>query len=335
MSTKIADIIVPEVFNPYFTNRTAEIAKFYLGGIISNDATLDKLASSGGNTLNMPFWNDLTGADEILSDSAPLTPGKITSSRDVAVLHMRGRAWGVNDLAKALSVDRADPMGAIADLVAEYWARRYQAVAMQSLLGVFADNTANDAADMQAVVAGTTVADVTADTKFSGDAFIDGQATFGDAIGGLSGIAFHPHVYHNLKKIDQISFEKESMGSLEIETYRGLRVIVDRNMPFTPAAGTTGTDAAARYTTYLFGNGAIGMGQGSAPVPSETDRDSLAGEDFLITRTHFLMHPRGIKFTSNTVTGESPSNAELALAANWDRVFEREQVRIAAVVSNG
>lgn len=335
MPTKIADIIVPEVFNPYFLNRTTEIAKFYLGGIVSNDATLDKLASSGGQILKMPFWNDLNGNDEILTDSSSLTPGKINSGQDAAVLHMRGRAWGVNDLAKALSVDRADPMGAIADLVSEYWARRYQAVALQSLLGVFADNTANDAGDMQADVSGATNADVTAATKFSGDAFIDGQATFGDAIGGLSGIAFHPHVYHNLKKIDQISFERESMGDLEIETYRGLRVLVDRSMPFTAAAGAADADAAAQYTTYLFGNGAIGMGQGSAPVPTETDRDSLAGEDYLITRTHFLMHPRGVKFTSNTVTGTSPSNAELALAANWDRVFEREQVRVAAIVSNG
>jgi hypothetical protein len=316
MSTKIADIIVPEVFNPYFLNRTMEMAKFYMGGIVSNDASLNQLASSGGVLLNMPFFNDLTGADENLSDSGALTPGKITSGQDVAALHMRGRAWGVNDLAKALSVDRADPMAAIGDLVAQYWARRYQAVGLASLKGVFADNVANDSGDM---VAGA------GNTAFDADLFIDGQATFGDAIGGLSGICFHPVVYHNLKKIDNISFEKESLGSLEVETYRGLRVIVDRGMPV-----DTGV-----YTTYLFGNGALGMGQGQAPVPTETDRDSLAGEDYLITRTHFLMHPRGIKFTNDTNAGPTPTNANLELAANWDRVYEREQVRIAAIRSNG
>lgn len=335
MTTKISDIIIPEVFNPYFLNRTTEIAKFYMGGIISNDASLDKLASSGGKILQMPFWNDLTGDDEILSDQNGLTPGAITSGKDQAVLHMRGRAWGVNDLAQALAVDRADPMGAIADLVATYWARRMQAVAMSSLQGVFASNATNQAGDMQISVAGATNADVTADTKFSANAFVDGQATFGDAIGGLTGIAFHPTVYHNLKKVDAISFEKESMGDLEIETYRGLRVIVDRNMPTTAAAGTDAGDAAATFTTYLFGAGAIGMGQGSAPVPTETDRDSLAGEDFLITRTHFIMHPRGVKFNNTGIAGESPSNIELADGTQWSRVYERPQVRIAAVITNG
>src|SRR5690554_7629607 len=292
------------------------MARFYMVGIVSNDAQLNALATAGGRTINMPFFNDLTSEDEILSDSSALTPGKITRGKDVPRLHMRGRERGVNDLAKALSVGRADPMAAIGDLVADYWARRYQALMQASLAGVIADNLANDGEDM---VAGDGTA------AFDADLFIDGQATFGDAIGGLAGIAMHPVVYHGLKKTDNISFEKESMGALEVETYRGLRVIVDRNMPV-----DTGV-----YSTYLFGAGAIGMGNGAAPVPSETDRDSLAGDDILVTRTHFIMHPRGVAWQDDTVTGASPSNAELALAANWDRVYERENVRIARILSNG
>lgn len=313
-TTRIQDVIVPDVFNPYFIQRTSELARFYMGGIVSNDAALDALATSGGRILNMPFWNDLTGDDEILSDSSALTPARITAGQDKAVLHVRGKAWSVNDLAIALSGD--DPMGAIAELVSEYWARRYQAVALASLAGVFADNSDNDSDDMTAG---------TGNSAFDADLFIDGQATFGDAIGGLAGIAMHPVVYHNLKKIDNISFERESMGALEVETYRGLRVIVDRNMPV--SSGT--------YSTYLFGAGAIGMGNGEAPVPSETDRDSLAGDDLLVTRTHFIMHPRGVAWKDDTVDGASPTNAELALAANWDRVYERENVRIARILSNG
>lgn len=333
MSTKIADVIVPEVFNPYVIERTTELAKFYMGGIVSSDGELDRLATAGGKLINMPFWKDLTGLDEVLSDSTSLTPAKITSGQDVAALLMRGKAWSVNDLAKALSGD--DPMAAIADLVSEYWARRMQAVGLASLKGVFAKNVTANSGDMIADVSGATVADVTADTKFSADAFVDGQATFGDVIGAIQGIAVHPNVYHNLKKIDGISFEKESMGALEIETYRGLRIIVDRTMPYTPAAGATGTDAAAKYTSYLFGTGALGMGQGGAPVPSETDRDSLAGEDILITRSHFVMHPRGVKFLSASVAGSSPTNAELEASANWSRVYERGNVRLAAVITNG
>ena len=332
-TTKIADIIVPDVFNPYVVERTTEMAKFMLGGIISTDAALDALAMAGGKLINMPFWSDLTGDDKLLSDSTPLTPAKITASQDVAALHMRGKSWSVNDLAKALSGD--DPMMAIGDLVAAFWQRKQQSVLLASLAGVFADNVANDSGDMRATVAGALNSNITAATKFSGDVFVDGQATFGDAIGGMAGIAFHPTVYHNLKKIDATSFEKQSQGALEIETYRGLRVIVDRGLPYTPAGGALSTDTAPKYTSYLFGTGAFGLGQGAAPVPSETDRDSLAGDDILIMRSHFVMHPRGVAFTSSSVAGATPTNAELALAANWNRVYERGNVRFASIVTNG
>jgi len=333
MSTKISDVIVPDVFNPYVIQRTTEIAKFLMGGILSNSPELDALALAGGKLINMPFWNDLTGDDEVLSDSAALTPGKIQADKDVAALLMRGKAWSVNDLAKALS--GADPMAAIAELVAMYWARRYQAVGLAALKGVFADNVANNSGDMTADASGATNADVTTDTKFSADVFIDGQKTFGDVIGAVSGVGFHPDVYYNLKKLDKTSFEKESQGDLEIETYRGLPLIVDRGLPYTAAAGGAGGDAAAKYTTYLFGTGALGMGQGAAPVPTETDRDSLAGEDILINRSHFIMHPRGVKFTNASVAGSSPTNAELQNAANWSRVYQRGNVRLAQIITNG
>lgn len=323
-ATKISNIIVPEVFNPYVVEKTAELASFYMGGIISNDAQLNALASQGGKLINMPFWKDLTGNDEVLTDSGSLTVNAITSGQDIAALHARGKAWGVNDLAKALSGD--DPMSRIGDLVADYWARRMQVTLISSLTGVFLDNETNDSGDMIVDVAVETTAGA---VKFDGDLFIDGQATFGDAIGNITGIAMHSNTYNYLKKTDNISFEKQSNGALEITTYRGLPVIVNDNLP--KRAGTT---SGYVYTTYLFGNGAFGFGQGNAPVPTETDRDSLAGEDILITRTHFLMHPRGIKFASGSVAGTFPTNTELALAANWDRVYERKNVRIAAIIHN-
>lgn len=331
--TVISNVIVPDVFNPYVAEKTADMARFYMGGIVSNNAELNTLASSGGKTLNMPFWQDLSGADEVLSDSGSLTPAAITAGQDVAVLCMRGQAWSVNDLARALS--GSDPMMAIGDLVADYWARKYRDVAINTLAGVFLDNVANDSSDMLSDISGATNADVTAATKFSADAFIDGQATFGDAFGGITGIAMHPDVYFNMLKLDPTSFEKESMGDLMVETYRGLRVIVDRSLPYTAAGGALTTDTAPFYTTYLFGDGALGMGIGGAPVPTETNREALAGQDQLITRSHFIMHPRGVAFQSASVAGSSPTNAELATATNWSRVYERANVRIAAIVTNG
>lgn len=322
--TKISDIIIPEVFNPYFTQRTMEKANFYLGGIITNNPILNQLASKGGELIKMPHFTDLNGDSEELSDSTPLTVNAIGTAQDQARLHMRGKAFGSNDLAKALS--GADPMGATADLVADYWAREYQKMLVSSMSGVLLSNIANNSGDMRINVASE---DGVNGTKFSANVFIDGQSTFGDSIGGITGIAMHSDTYYHLLKTDNISFERESMGDLVIERYRGLKVIVDDKLP--KVAGAT---SGYKYTTVLFGNGAFGFGQGGAPVPTETDRDSLQGTDILINRTHFIMHPMGVKWTEASVAGITPTIAEAGLAANWLRVFERKAVKIAYVIHN-
>ena len=86
------------------------------------------------------------------------------------------------------------------------------------------------------------------------------------------------------------------------------------------------------YTTYLFAKGSIGKGEGT-PVsltPTEIDRDSLAGEDILVNRRAFVIHPMGIKW-KRTPIGVTPSNAELATGTNWERVYESKNIWLVAL----
>lgn len=307
--TKIADIVVPEVFNPYVVERTAELSAFYQSGIIARNPELDSLASSGGKLVNMPYWEDLSGDDQVLSDTDALDVNKITADQDVAVLLMRGNAWSVNDLAKALSGD--DPMKAIGDLVAAYWARRWQAVLLSSLSGVFG-----------AATMATNLHDISTATAKGIDAktTLDALQKLGDAKDRLVGFAVHSATETWLAKNDLIEYVKESDANPRVPTYLGKRVIVDDGLPA----------AEGVYTTYIFGEGAFGLGEGSAPVPTEFDRDSLAGDDIMINRRHFILHPRGVAWQNASVVGSSPTNAELATAANWKRVYEAKNVRIVA-----
>ncbi|MFQ7236778.1 MAG: major capsid protein [Enterococcus hulanensis] len=221
---------------------------------------------------------------------------------------MRGKAWSANDLAKALSGD--DPMRAIGDLVAAYWARRQQVTLINTLKGVFASGTmAANSLD---------ISGESTDFGFTGQTFLDASYKLGDAEDKLTGISVHSQVYANLRKQNLIEFALNSENK-QIPTYMGKRVIVDDGMP---------VESGGVFTTYIFGQGAVGLGNGAAPVPTETDRDSLQGDDILINRQHFLLHPRGVKFTNTTVAGESPTNAELATADNWERVYEPKNVRI-------
>ncbi len=347
--TKVSDIIVPSVFNPYVVQRTMELSALYNCGIVANNNDLDALAKSGGKTINMPFWEDLSGDDELLSDSTALTPAKITASQDVAALLMRGKAWGANDLAKALS--GSDPMAAIGDLVAGYWARRMQYTLIQTLTGAFGGtNMSNKKYDISTVKG--------IEGRIAGETYLDALQKMGDAKDRITGLVMHSAVETQLRKNNLISTYLDS-DNKPVKYFMEQRVIVDDGCPvkdvyfktsdtaldgaktyYTESSGTytevsspnvanigTYYEKGKAYTTYLFGQGAIGLGNGAAPVPTETDRDSLAGDDILITRNHFILHPRGVKWIGTPV-GESPSNAELAAAANWARAYEEKAIRM-------
>ena len=311
--TLIENVIVPEVFNPYVIQRTAELSAFYQSGIIARTPALDTLARSGGRLLNMPFWEDLTGDDEVLSDTTALTPGKIEAEQDVAALLMRGKAWSVNDLAKALSGD--DPMAAIGDLVAGYWARRFNAILIKTLSGIFGNSATEMDDNIHDITSQTAVADA---DVISAATAVDAIYKLGDSADKLTGFAMHSATVAKLAKDNLIEYIKPSEGDPEVPYFLGKRVVVDDSLP--KSGGT--------YTTYIFGEGAFGWGEGAAPVPTETGRDILAGDDILVHRRHFILHPRGVAFQDDQVSGSSPSNTELADYQNWKRVYEPKNVRI-------
>ena len=316
--TIISDVIVPEVFNPYVIQRTAELSAFYQSGIIARNPELDRLASSGGKLINMPFWEDLTGDDEVLSDTDALTVGKITAKQDVAALLARGRAWSVNDLAKALSGD--DPMAAIGDLVAAYWARRFQAILIKTLDGIFSHATINGANYTTGM--DTNKHDISEEdgeaAVIDAKTAVDAIYKLGDNADKLTGFAMHSATVAKLTKDDLIETIPPSEGKPAVRTFLGKPVVVDDSLP----------NANGVYTTYIFGAGAFGWGEGGTPVPVETARDALAGDDILVHRRHFILHPRGVAFQNASVAGATPSNDELANPQNWKRVYEPKNVRI-------
>jgi len=330
--TLISDIVVPEIFDPYFIERTAELSNLVSSGIVVPDPRLDQLASAGGTIVTMPFFTDLTGDDQILSDSSPLTVGKIETGTDMARLHTRGDARSVNDLAKALSGE--DPLMAIADLIASFWTRREQALLISSLTGIFADNTANDSGDLIYTHAAEATGDVKAwndssPTVMCPEAIISGQALLGDNMEKFTAIIMHSKCLTDLIKQELIDYERPTGATTKIPYYLDKRVIVDDSCP-TRDGDTSGTV----YQSYLFAQGAVGRGEGGAPVPSEIERSALDSDTRLITRRHFLLHPRGFKWTESSVSGAAPTNAECEEAANFDRVYEKKNCRCVMIETN-
>lgn len=322
--TTLQDVIVPELFDPYVINRIMELSALFQSGIITTSEEFNRLASEAAPIHNMPFFEDLTGESEAVIEGADLTAKKITSNKDVSTTVRRANMWSATDLSAALA--GADPMAAIGNLVGAYWSREFQRILIRVLAGAFGSYT-NDSktktplADHILDISGLTSA---AAQKISASAFIDALQLLGDAQGQLTAVAMHSATKSYLKKLNLIETERDS-NSVEFETYQDRRVIVDDGCPVENGV----------YTTYLFGQGAIAFGNGS-PVgflATEVDRDKKKGSgvDYLINRKTFIMHPRGIKWTNLARENiETPTDAELANAINYERVYEPKQIRIVA-----
>ena len=166
-------------------------------------------------------------------------------------------------------------------------------------------------------------------SKWSGAAFIDAQQLLGDAKSQLTAIAMHSAVESALRKQDLIETQRPSDAS-PFNTYMGKRIIIDDGCPY------TGSGANMVFSTYLFGDGAIALGNGSPVgfVSTETDRAKRKGSgvDYLINRKTYILHPRGISWTNADVAKtEGPSRAEVAKAENWKPVFEAKKIRIVEI----
>jgi hypothetical protein len=332
--TQLSDIIVPAQFAPYVLQRTAEKSDLFQSGIVVRTADYDGRAALGGTQVDMPHWNDLSGDRQPLSDSSSLTPQKLSADKDIARIHNDGNAWSWNHLAAVVSGD--DPAQALANFLSDYWNRQNQKLLISSLKGVFA------AASMSGNLLGIhseSVAGQSSSTRLNGGSFVDATAKLGDCGDRLVAVAMHSAVEASLRKLDLVDFVPDSQGEGQIRTFQGRRVIVDDGCP-----SRTGTTDGTVYTTYLFGEGAFGAGfadlngdpieGGHGTAGMEFYRDALASDTGLVNRRRFVLHPRGVKFTSASVAGANPTNTELETAANWVRVWENKNVRVVAVTHN-
>lgn len=327
------DVIVPELFTPYVVQKTMEKSALFQSGIITNDSKFNELASQAAPVINMPFFEDLTGESESVVEGVDLSADGIKSEQDVAVIIRRAKMWSATDLSAALA--GKDPMGAIASLVAGFWARDMQKELVAVLKGIF--GTVPEVKNGDAVVTpaqtrlASNICDISGGNgnaaKWSGAAFIDAEQCLGDSKALLTGICMHSAVEAALKKQNLIETVQPS-NDVGFNTYQGKRIIIDDGCPF------TGTGANMVFSTYLFGQGAIALGNGNPVgfVPTETDRDKKKGSgvDFLINRKTNILHPRGVAFTSANVAKkkEGPTRAELADPKNWNPVYEPKQIRI-------
>ena len=313
---------IPEIFLRYFQEETAEKSAFIQSGIMATSPQISEEFNKGGQTITLPFFGDLSGADVVRSDTVALVPANLTGGSQVGVRLQRDRAWQASDLASELAGE--DAMQAIARSTARYWIRRNQAVLIEIAGALFKAGGAllatHDSGD--------------SDTPVSGTGIIRALAKLGDAGSTLTGISMHSAMYYYLLELDVFDkttqqanngIERASMQMLEVASYMGRPVFVDDTLPYAASGGGAGgaTDRPV-VSAYLFGPGAFGYAMAPAKTPVETDRNSLLGVDYLVNRMDFLVHPNGMRWVG-TPAAASPTNTELGTAANWAKVFSDDK----------
>ena len=313
MATLRSDIIIPEVFTPYVIEQTTQRDAFLASGVVQPMAELN--ATEGGDFVNVPFWKaNLSGDFEVLSDSASLTPGKITADKQIGVILHRGRAFEARDLA-ALAAG-SDPMAAIGAKIADYIANQRQKDLLSCLGGIFgavgSDNASASFVDLTIDGGGSS------ETALSPRHVAEARWNRGEFLITIDLIL----------SVDSLTdgSTANAFGNVSVPTFMGLRVIVSDDVQ------QSGSSPNKKFAVYFFTEGAVAAGEQLA-LQTETDRDILAKSDAMSIDLHYCYHPVGAKWG---VTTTNPTRAQLETIGNWSKVYETKNIGIvrATVTSN-
>ncbi|MBL8578086.1 MAG: Coat protein [Mesorhizobium sp.] len=306
--TRITDSIVPSVYANYAFEAHVQSLEIFQAGVLYSDPEITAKLSMGGRTVDMPGWKDLgNDSSEPVNDdpSDSIELKKMGTRREVAARNIRAQSWGFADLTAILAGD--DPVKRAVDAQTEYWQRANKKMIIATLQGVIADNIANDSGDM-VLDTGISITDEDA---------IDAAYLQGDRAGDFKVWWMHSKQMKMLKKADLIDFIPSSeQGGVLIPTYMGFRCVADDDLPI----------ATSKYTSFLMKQRAVQWNE--LPVtgdggPLEFDRKPRQGHGGGVTemvgRRHVVPHVPGTRFLDASTAGEFATDAELALAANWDR----------------
>ena len=322
--TTIADLqIVPSKFTAYTLERTTEKSMLVKSGIVTSDPTVSQIINGtpkGGNLITMPFYNPLSGEDEVFGEEE-IGVDKITTDNEVATLLVRQKAWGDTDLSKVFG--GTDPINAIANLIADWWNEREQAIMLAVLKGIL-DPATGALKEHVLDVSGASGTDAIIGV----DNTLDAKQLMGDAYDKLGMVFMHSATYTQLQKQQQIETEYDSDLKIKIDYYLGYQVVVDDEMPYDAESKT--------FMTYFLGKGVFARDDGmpAGLVGTETDRNKRKAENILINRRALVLHPLGVSWNPSAQMDNGKkyaSNNNLSTPANWIRKKALKNIPIVAL----
>ena len=249
----------------------------------------------------------------------------------------RMAAWKDQDFTRELT--GADPLGDVARKVAYYQQKNNQKELLAVVDGVLGASGMNThVKDISASKGSQTTATATAENRLSGDTFLDAaQEALGDNFDDLTMVAMHSRVYTNLLKLQLVNNIATTPGAYSRGVQFGL--LLNKYLVMVDDSLTTGTkDGLTTYNTYLLGEGAIATARNvriDRPNYVDYDPESNGGVNKLYSKWGMALHPLGMSIDTTKIAKNSPTRTELGTAANWTKVWDAKNIKLAKIVSNG
>lgn len=282
--TAIADIINPEVLADQVSAKFPDMLVLGQSGLVDVDGEFP--LGVPGSVFKMPFWKRVA-AFGALTEGTAMTPGKITTGSEYAVVSRAGAAYEVYDTASLVS--KADPVAEISDQVA-----RRAAEYIDNSLVLECDKTPN-LSDTSLVSTGLIDQNsiITALTTTIGDNYTKMLA------GGA--VFMHSKVYKDLVTTGAIQNQYQSGSGVMLTgvlpTISGLPIFI------TDLGTQTTVSSALHYSTYVVGAGALALFY-QRQVMVEFDRDILLQADIIAATVHFASHLYGYDDQGSSVVAE-------------------------------
>lgn len=322
------------VYGYLIQQKATQLNAIVQSGVAQFSQFLENALAGGGNHYELSGYQAISYQEPNLSDDSGtvVTPMSIADEVQKGRVAYLNEAWAVKTFAK--DIVGQNPVTPITNSIAGYWANAIQKRIVASLLGIMADNIANDSGDMVLDVSTDDAGAVAAGERFSAANLITAKQTAGDHSKFFTHIIVNSIIKSRMETLNLVSTIPNARGEIMFETYLGLKIIIDDESALVNTAGTN----RDKYTCILVSQGLIGLAEGRCSVPFATERDESTGngggEEFIHSRMSPAIHPWGFSWLDDTVAGASASVAELALADNWDRIEERKNIALAFLIVN-
>lgn len=298
--TSLANMFIPEVFGAYVQKQSTKTNRFLNSGIMTQNTDPQFMANliAGGYTIEVPYFNVLTGEVQVWSDKKDIDVNGITTGTQRGVKLYETQAFGVTD--KSGVVAGADPKSSIITQFADYWNEVDAQTMFYTLNGTFKN----------ADIATAKLYDGSTDV-FTPRGFLATKSRMGDIADAVLGkIAVHSSTYNQMLADNLIQTVMPTNALAPISVYNNMEVIQDDSIPLDGDV----------TTSYIFAPNAVSYQATQAPSNGmEVVREALknGGQEAIVQRRIAQIQVVGTSLKTGYAPTTELSTADMA-GDIWD-----------------